>query len=119
MGTALAQGEGGAGTDGAPPRREVEVEAFALEGTAVTVQQFGAFVDATSYVTDSERFGWGFVPEFLADEETVASECDWSYLPVCAGRVCVCVCLLTRWTTCFLSAVSSHSPSSSFRRGFA
>ncbi len=47
--------------DGEGPAREVSVEPFAIERTAVTVARFARFVDATGYVTDAERFGWSFV----------------------------------------------------------
>lgn len=47
--------------DGESPAREVAVTPFAIERTAVTVERFGRFVDATGYVTEAERFGWSFV----------------------------------------------------------
>lgn len=47
--------------DGEAPVREVEVSPFAIDLTAVTNGQFAAFVDATGYQTESERFGWSFV----------------------------------------------------------
>ena len=47
--------------DGEYPVHAVTVEPFYLDATAVTVDQFRAFVDATGYVTESERFGWSFV----------------------------------------------------------
>lgn len=37
------------------------VDGFAVAATAVTNEEFAVFTDATSYVTDAERFGWSFV----------------------------------------------------------
>lgn len=39
------------------PVREVEVDAFSIGETTVTVSEFARFVDATGFVTDAERFG--------------------------------------------------------------
>ncbi len=47
--------------DGEGPVREVEINPFYLSATTVTVAQFKDFVEATGYVTDSERFGWSYV----------------------------------------------------------
>ncbi|UTW10236.1 formylglycine-generating enzyme family protein [Marinobacterium rhizophilum] len=47
--------------DGEGPVREVQLNPFWLDVTAVTNEQFGRFVDATGYVTESEHFGWAFV----------------------------------------------------------
>ncbi|MFC6704263.1 formylglycine-generating enzyme family protein [Flexivirga alba] len=47
--------------DGEGPVRSVEVSAYRIAAVTVTNQQFGAFVSATEYVTDAERFGWSFV----------------------------------------------------------
>ena len=47
--------------DGEGPVRRVRVSPFAIDAYAVRVARFAAFVDATGYVTDSERFGWSFV----------------------------------------------------------
>lgn len=57
---------GGADPDGFPqdgeaPIRIVEVRTFYLDPTAVTNAQFAAFVKATGFVTEAERFGWSFV----------------------------------------------------------
>jgi hypothetical protein len=32
----------------------------------VTVEQFAAFVEATSHVTDAEKFQWSFVLEYVS-----------------------------------------------------
>ena len=59
--------------DGEGPVREVEVAPFRLSATAVTNRQFAAFVKATGYVTDAERFGWSFVFHLLAPPEVRSS----------------------------------------------
>jgi len=47
--------------DGEGPVREITLDPFAIDETAVTVDRFRRFVEATGHVTDSERFGWSFV----------------------------------------------------------
>ncbi len=47
--------------DGEAPVREVHVGEYYIDATAVTNAQFAAFVKATGYRTDAERFGWSFV----------------------------------------------------------
>lgn len=47
--------------DGEGPRRFQRIRPFALGATTVTNADFAAFVDATGYVTDAERYGWTFV----------------------------------------------------------
>jgi len=47
--------------DGEGPLREVELSAFEIDACAVTNEQFAAFVEATGYLTESERIGWSFV----------------------------------------------------------
>jgi formylglycine-generating enzyme required for sulfatase activity len=41
--------------------REVFVAEFAIDAKTVSNAQFAAFVKATGYQTDAERFGWSFV----------------------------------------------------------
>ncbi|MCC5581680.1 formylglycine-generating enzyme family protein [Microtetraspora sp. AC03309] len=53
-------------TDGEGPVRAVTVRPFRLARTAVTNAQFAAFVKATGYVTEAERFGWSYVFHLLA-----------------------------------------------------
>lgn len=47
--------------DGEGPVRTVELGAFWMDETAVTNDQFAAFVAETGYITEAERFGWSFV----------------------------------------------------------
>jgi formylglycine-generating enzyme len=47
--------------DGEFPSRRVRVGAFAVDPHAVTNEWFEAFVAATGYVTEAERFGWSYV----------------------------------------------------------
>ena len=48
-------------TDGEGPIRRVHLSAFWIDAYAVTNAQFAAFVEATGYRTDAERFGWSYV----------------------------------------------------------
>lgn len=55
--------------DGEGPVREIEVNPFYMDKYTVTNQQFAAFVQATNYITEAERFGWSFVfYQFLSEE---------------------------------------------------
>jgi sulfatase modifying factor 1 len=49
------------GDDGAPrderPQFTLDIPAFKLDRTPVTIAQFSAFVAATGYITDAEKFG--------------------------------------------------------------
>lgn len=47
--------------DGEGPLREVLVDAFAIDCTAVTNAQYQAFVAATGYRTEAEDYGWAYV----------------------------------------------------------
>ncbi len=47
--------------DGEGPIREVEVAPFWLDECAVTNARFAAFIEATGYETEAERFGWSYV----------------------------------------------------------
>ncbi|MEV8468352.1 formylglycine-generating enzyme family protein [Fluviibacterium sp. DFM31] len=47
--------------DGEDPLRNARVKPFRIASTTVTNAQFEAFVKATGYVTEAERFGWSFV----------------------------------------------------------
>ncbi len=52
--------------DGEGPEREVVLADFGLEAETVTVARFAAFVEATGYVTEAQRFGWTAV--FFGDQ---------------------------------------------------
>lgn len=66
----MGAAEGRHPADGEGPVREVELTPFRIGRYAVTNRQFAAFVDATGYRTDAERFGWSFVFQgFLAEPE--------------------------------------------------
>ncbi len=47
--------------DGEGPVRAVTVQPFHIDACCVTNEQFNAFVNATGYRTEAERFGWSFV----------------------------------------------------------
>jgi formylglycine-generating enzyme len=47
--------------DGEGPVRQVQLAPFALDQFAVCNRRFAAFVKATGYRTEAERFGWSFV----------------------------------------------------------
>ncbi|MHC5068714.1 MAG: SUMF1/EgtB/PvdO family nonheme iron enzyme, partial [Planctomycetota bacterium] len=47
--------------DGEQPTRAVQLSPFWIDRHAVSNTAFAAFVAATGYVTESERFGWSFV----------------------------------------------------------
>jgi len=48
-------------SDGEAPVREIFLDEFWIDETTVTNSDFAAFVAATGFVTESERFGWSFV----------------------------------------------------------
>ena len=48
-------------SDGEGPVREVELSPFLVDRYAVSNDDFAAFVDATGYVTEAERYGWSYV----------------------------------------------------------
>jgi formylglycine-generating enzyme required for sulfatase activity len=51
----------GIADDGEGPVHPVTLTPFWIDACAVTNEQFNAFVNATGYRTDAERFGWSFV----------------------------------------------------------
>ncbi len=55
--------------DGEGPVRQVELSAFRIDRYSVTNHQFQAFVDATGWQTDAERYGWSFVFAGLLPDE--------------------------------------------------
>ena len=65
--------------DGEGPVHAVTLSPFAMDATAVTNAAFGAFIDATGYVTDGERYGWSFVfagllPDDFEETQAVVRE---------------------------------------------
>ncbi len=51
----------GYGEDGEGPAHRVDLPSFWISRYAVTNAEFAAFVRATGYRTEAERFGWSFV----------------------------------------------------------
>ena len=67
--------------DGEGPLRKKQLKPFEIGATAVTNAEFEAFVSATDYVTEAERFGWSFVfwsdvPDAI-DTEAGARGAEW------------------------------------------
>lgn len=58
MGT---DGDYGFAADGEGPAHRVVLDPFYIDVTAVTNEQFNAFVNATGYQTEAARFHWSFV----------------------------------------------------------
>ena len=54
-------GDYGFAADGEGPAHPVRLEAFFIDATCVTNEQFNVFVNATHFKTEAERFGWSFV----------------------------------------------------------
>lgn len=48
---------------------DVALESFQIKTTTVTNREFEAFVAATDYITDAEKFGWSSVFHLLIPEE--------------------------------------------------
>ena len=48
-------------SDGESPVREITLDSYFLDQTAVSNAQFSEFIDGTGYVTESETFGWAHV----------------------------------------------------------
>jgi len=59
--------------DGEGPVREVRLDSFWIDATAVSNERFAEFVRSTGYVTDAERFGWSFVFSGLLPDEFEAT----------------------------------------------
>lgn len=55
--------------DGSHPRVKKTVKSFQIDMHAVTNLQFSAFVNATKFVSEAEKFKWSFVLEQLASEK--------------------------------------------------
>ena len=54
--------------DGESPKRQVKLRPFLIDRHAVSGARFRAFVDATGYVSEAERYGWSFVFHMLLDD---------------------------------------------------
>jgi formylglycine-generating enzyme required for sulfatase activity len=80
MGTNDSEGFSG---DGEGPVREVMLNPFYIDLTAVTNSQFAAFVNDTGYKTDAEQYGWSFVfyqllpRHVLANQPQVSQQAPW------------------------------------------
>lgn len=64
--------------DGEGPLRTIKIKPFRMAATVVTNGAFRAFVEATGYVTEAERFGWSFVfwsevPESIGPTQAVSA----------------------------------------------
>jgi len=62
--------------DGESPPRQVEIKPFLIDPFAVTNAWFAAFVAATSYRTEAERFGWSLVFRAFADPQRAVTAPD-------------------------------------------
>ncbi|MDC0739542.1 formylglycine-generating enzyme family protein [Cognatishimia sp. SS12] len=67
--------------DGEDPLRKTRIKPFRIGATTVTNAQFAAFIAATGYVTEAERFGWSFVfwaqvPESVGPTQAVV-DVEW------------------------------------------
>ncbi len=68
--------------DGEGPVHEVTLSPYGIDAVAVSNERFAAFVAATGYRTDAERFGWSFVfggllPDDFEDTAGVAAAPWW------------------------------------------
>jgi len=57
--------------DGEVPLHEVELDGFSIDATAVTNDDFAAFVEATGYVTEAESFEFSAVFRLAVDADDV------------------------------------------------
>lgn len=51
------------------PRTKVHLNAFYIDKTSVTNEEFMEFVKETGYITDAERYGWSYVFHYFLSEE--------------------------------------------------
>lgn len=58
--------------DGEGPVRTVQLQPFYIDACCVTNEQFNAFVNATGYKTEAERFGWSFVFHLFLERDQLA-----------------------------------------------
>ena len=57
--------------DGEGPVRDVRIDGFRIDATAVTNREFATFVEATNYRTDAETYGWSYVFHLFLSRQTV------------------------------------------------
>jgi len=55
--------------DGEGPARDVTIDPFYIDTTAVTNREFARFIKETEYTTDAEEFGWSFVFDGFLDDD--------------------------------------------------
>ena len=72
----------GYASDGEGPVRRVALSPFWIDPHAVSNERFAAFIDATGYLTDAERYGWsfvfaGFLPDDYPETRAVAAAPWW------------------------------------------
>ncbi len=61
-------------TDGENPSRSVWLDEFKISQFSVTNLEFAAFVEATSYKTEAEIYGWSYVFNGFIDETTASKQ---------------------------------------------
>jgi formylglycine-generating enzyme required for sulfatase activity len=79
--------------DGEEPARPVVVSPFLMDATEVSNEQFAAFVENASFVSESEGFGWSFVFHLALSKaqldnitQAVAGAEWWLPVQVCCAR---------------------------------
>ena len=65
-------------SDGEGPVRQITLDPFYIDACAVSVAQFAAFIDATGYQTDAEKFGYSYVFHALLPDSRLAG-LEWWY----------------------------------------
>ena len=58
--------------DGEGPVRAVTLQPFHIDACCVTNEQFNAFVNATGYKTEADRYGWSFVFHLFLTRDQLA-----------------------------------------------
>ena len=66
MGTNYKNGFAG---DGEGPPREIYIDPFYIDATAVTNVEFAEFVNETKYRTEAEEYGWSFVFHMFIEKQ--------------------------------------------------
>lgn len=65
--------------DGEGPQRTVDLEDFWIDEIAVTNSAFKKFTEATGYVTEAEKLGWSYVPDYLvglSDQQSIVGKSE-------------------------------------------